>query len=99
MYIETTARRAFSVLERGWIHSGKGRLKDCKVEFGWYRIGMLQHAVLFIADVIDNDSWRLEIDGKEVSKEVYRQGADLAEVLRCYQLVAGRSVGFIHMAT
>ncbi len=92
--ISSMARKTFTLLQRVWRNSGGGRLKDFKLEFGWYEVRRGEGPMIFIADVIDNDSWRLELFGKEVSKEIYRQGADLAEVLRCYQLVAERTLLF-----
>ncbi len=96
--IEAMARRTFSVLEKAWLYCSNGLLKDFKLEFGWYAVGKFERPVLMIADVVDNDSWRLEIGGREVSKEIYRQGADLAEVLCCYQLVAERTREFGELA-
>lgn len=97
-HITALARRAFAVLERAWLYCGKGRLKDLKLEFGWYGVGRTPRPKLFIADVLDNDSWRLDIAGCEVSKEVYRQGGDLAHVLTCYRLVAECSERFRGLA-
>ena len=94
IHIAAVARKVFAVLQKAWLFAANGRLKDFKLEFGWYTIGKFERPVLLIADVIDNDSWRLEIGGKEVSKEIYRQRADLAEVLHCYQLVAERTLEF-----
>lgn len=59
-------------------------LKDLKIEFGRDSYGRL-----IVADVIDNDSWRIEdTNGVELSKEAYRQGADLKTVKHNYEIVS-----------
>ena len=47
------ARRTFLALEKAWQLEG-GTLVDLKVEFGFDSKGHL-----LLADVIDNDSWRV----------------------------------------
>ncbi|MBA3789138.1 hypothetical protein H0X32_01940 [Patescibacteria group bacterium] len=79
------AQHAFLLLEYAWAQLGY-RLVDFKVEFGIGPDGRL-----YIADVIDNDSWRLIRKGKYVDKQGYRDGSKLDEVLRNYQEVAERS--------
>lgn len=77
------AVQAFLVLERAWqlLH---GRLVDFKVEFGLDHKGKL-----LLADVIDNDSWRvLGDDGTHLDKQTYRDGGELDRVLAKYQQVA-----------
>jgi len=88
--VMTYAERTFTLLEQAWWFAATARLKDMKIEFGWSGDpGRTQPpGQLFLADVIDNDSWRLEIDGEEVSKEIYRRGAPLDQVLKAYQKVA-----------
>ncbi len=77
-------RRTFSQLEESWWKVHTFRLIDMKVEFGVTHDGELK-----IADVIDNDSWRLkDTNWNELSKEAFRQGEDLSEVERKYGLVA-----------
>jgi phosphoribosylaminoimidazole carboxylase/phosphoribosylaminoimidazole-succinocarboxamide synthase len=76
------ARRAFLVLERAWQILGR-QLVDFKVEFGITREGKL-----LLADVIDNDSWRVLNDGQYIDKQVYRDGGSLDEVARKYAEVA-----------
>ncbi len=74
-------RQSFLVLEKAWQLQGR-RLVDMKVEFGLTTSGQL-----LLADVIDNDSWRVVEDGAYIDKQVYRDGGDLSEVVRKYQLV------------
>lgn len=75
------ARRAFLVLEKAWQVQG-GTLVDCKVEFGSGADGQL-----LLADVIDNDSWRVLEKGSYLDKQVYRDGGQLDAVAANYQRV------------
>ena len=81
--MRTIARRAFLVLEKAWQLEG-GALVDCKVEFGLAADGRL-----LLADVIDNDSWRVLEHGAYIDKQVYRDGGALDAVAANYQRVAG----------
>lgn len=76
------AIRTFLILEKAWQLVGR-RLVDFKVEFGANRGGELR-----LADVIDNDSWRVLDDGKYIDKQLYRDGMDLDTVTAKYRLVA-----------
>ncbi|MBI3704884.1 MAG: AIR carboxylase family protein [Rhizobiales bacterium] len=76
------ARHAFLVLEKAWQLEG-GRLVDLKVEFGFDSKG-----TLLLADVIDNDSWRVIEDGSYIDKQVYRDGGALDDVAAKYRHVA-----------
>ena len=76
------AQYAFLVLEKAWALQG-GRLVDFKVEFGFDRTGNL-----LLADVIDNDSWRVIEDGNYIDKQVYRDGGALDTVAAKYKQVA-----------
>jgi phosphoribosylaminoimidazole carboxylase/phosphoribosylaminoimidazole-succinocarboxamide synthase len=88
-YIEKMARlakKAFLILEKAWqIASGSTlHLVDFKIEFGFD-----QKDNLILADVIDNDSWRVvDQDGNHLDKQTYRDGAKLDEVLGKYQIAA-----------
>jgi len=75
----------FLVLEKAWALLGC-RFIDMKIEFGIDADGKL-----LVADVIDNDSWRVRDNWEELSKQVFRQlrqGEGLAEVEHKYGLVA-----------
>ena len=76
------ARQAFLVLEKAWQIEGR-TLVDFKVE-----LGITTGGALLLADVIDNDSWRILDNGAHIDKQVYRDGGDLGEVLVKYQQVA-----------
>ncbi len=83
-------KRVAHILEIAWSELGY-QLCDFKLEFGISSDGKL-----LLADVIDNDSWRL-IDrktGEYVDKQVYRDGGNLALVQRNYELVAKLSKKF-----
>lgn len=76
------ARQAFLVLEKAWQLEG-GTLVDLKVEFGFDAKGGL-----LLADVIDNDSWRVLEGGSYIDKQVYRDGGALDDVVAKYRHVA-----------
>jgi len=80
--IRRIARQAFLILEKAWQLEG-GALVDLKVEFGFDPKGRL-----LLADVIDNDSWRVIESGAYIDKQVYRDGAALEEVAARYRRVA-----------
>ena len=64
-------------------NSQGGTLVDLKVEFGYDTKGRL-----LLADVIDNDSWRVIEDGSYIDKQVYRDGGALDDVAAKYRRVA-----------
>ncbi len=76
------ASRAFLVLEKAWHLEGR-TLVDCKVEFG-----LTSDGSLLLADVIDNDSWRVLEKGAYIDKQVYREGGNLDRVAENYRRVA-----------
>ncbi|MEI7792321.1 MAG: phosphoribosylaminoimidazolesuccinocarboxamide synthase [Candidatus Berkelbacteria bacterium] len=76
-------KQAFLLLEKAWevLHH---TLIDFKIEFAWGA-----ENGLMIADVIDNDSWRLrDGDWQEQSKEVFRQNGLTDEVVAKYARIA-----------
>lgn len=75
-------KRAFLILEKAWQLEG-GTLVDLKVEFGFDTKGKL-----LLADVIDNDSWRVIESGAYIDKQVYRDGGALDDVAAKYRHVA-----------
>lgn len=86
---EDYLRDTFLVLE-GMFSSLGHHFIDIKIEFG-----VSPGRKLFIADVIDNDSWRLrDIKWEELSKEAFRQGEELSEVARKYGVVTDLVTSF-----
>jgi phosphoribosylaminoimidazole-succinocarboxamide synthase/phosphoribosylcarboxyaminoimidazole (NCAIR) mutase len=86
--MQRTASFAFLVLEKAWQLEG-GTLVDLKVEFGFDHKGNL-----LLADVIDNDSWRVIANGSYVDKQVYRDGGALDDVAEKYRQVADVTARF-----
>ena len=81
-YMGEIAIKTFLIIEKAWQLVGR-KLVDFKVEFGRNAAGLLR-----LADVIDNDSWRVLKDGKHLDKQLYRDGAAPNEVTAAFQLVA-----------
>ncbi len=81
--IEELTRKTFLLIEGAWNTLGY-RLIDFKIEFG-----ITAEGELVVADVIDNDSWRLRTDDwKELSKQNFRDGHPLSQVQENYLRVA-----------
>jgi phosphoribosylaminoimidazole carboxylase/phosphoribosylaminoimidazole-succinocarboxamide synthase len=80
--MQRIVRQTFLVLEKAWQLEG-GTLVDLKVEFGFDAKGNL-----LLADVIDNDSWRVLEGGSYIDKQVYREGGALDDVAAKYRHVA-----------
>lgn len=81
--IEELVRKAFLVLEAAWTQLGC-RLIDIKFEFGIDAEGNL-----VLADVVDNDSWRLrDRNWQELSKQLFRDCASMEDIADKYALVA-----------
>jgi phosphoribosylaminoimidazole-succinocarboxamide synthase len=89
--IEAMAIKVFEVLEEAW--KGLGFiLADFKIEFGYDSV----NGELVIADVIDNDSWRvIDSQGEHIDKQLYREGKDLATVKGMYAKVAELTKQFV----
>jgi phosphoribosylaminoimidazole carboxylase/phosphoribosylaminoimidazole-succinocarboxamide synthase len=87
--IEKITERTFLVLEYIWSKCGL-KLVDFKIEFG-----LTSNGKLVVADVIDNDSWRLKTQfWEDLSKQSFRDGEDLSEVERKYLKVMELSNDF-----
>jgi len=88
------ARLTFEILAHAW-RRRETLLVDLKVEFGRL-VGAEGRGSLLLADVIDNDSWRIWPQGREdlmLDKQVYRNlsdvtAADLDRVRENYERVA-----------
>jgi len=80
--IALIAKQTFLVLEKAW-QLENARLVDFKVEFGINSSGKL-----VLADVIDNDSWRVVQNQQYIDKQVYRDGGAIDKVAALYKHVS-----------
>jgi phosphoribosylaminoimidazole-succinocarboxamide synthase len=83
--LEAITRATFEVLEAAWANQGV-TLVDMKIE-----CGVTPEGELLVADVIDNDSWRIWPGGdpnQMVDKQLYRDGQPLDYVADRYAWVA-----------
>ena len=80
--IAKIAKQTFLVLEKAW-QMENARLVDFKVEFGFNHKGDL-----LLADVIDNDSWRVVQNQQYIDKQAYRDGQSIDAVTQLYQRVS-----------
>jgi phosphoribosylaminoimidazole-succinocarboxamide synthase len=74
----------FEAIEKAWKKVNVD-LIDMKIE-----VGINQNKEIVIADVIDNDSWRIWPNGdskQQLDKQSFRDGEDLTEVQRKYAVV------------
>jgi len=84
--IETLMRTSFSVLEKAWKQHDIN-LIDLKIEVGYQE----KDKQLVIADVIDNDSWRIWPHGdpkNQLDKQSFREGEENDAVVEKYRQVA-----------
>jgi len=88
-YVAKTAEKVFMILEKAWAKQ-EYTLVDLRVEFGFSK----KTKEILLADVIDNDSWRLRKFGVEKGKPLYRDGESLSKVLDAYIEVALASTHF-----
>ncbi len=95
--IEKIMLPTFEALEDAWAHietvDGPVSLADIKIEVGRRKAD----GRLVVADVIDNDSWRIWPGGdpsKQLDKQCFREDHPLAEVAEKYQLVADLTAKF-----
>ena len=75
----------FEILEKAW-QKVKVSLIDLKIEIGYHK----KTKELVLADVIDNDSWRIWPHGdpkNQLDKQAFRDGEELTEVQRKYRIV------------
>jgi len=88
--MEGEARKVFLILEKAFKLLDVV-LWDLKIEFGRTNDGKI-----VVADVIDNDSWRIRTrDGEQLDKQLYRDGKDLKTVKSKYQIVSDLTDKFI----
>lgn len=83
--VSRIGREVFHTLKEMW-RKLDVKLVDLKIE-----VGRADDGRIVVADVIDNDSWRLWPGGekaKQLDKQTYRDRASLEDVLRDYQRVA-----------
>lgn len=99
VYINNQAKFIFLLLEKAFRNSGIV-LWDLKLEFGYNMHDSFNYvSPLILADVIDNDSWRITLDGVNLDKQRFRDGtASIEEILENYILVQNITRGFIKMA-
>jgi phosphoribosylaminoimidazole-succinocarboxamide synthase len=96
--LETIVRPTFDVLEKAWakietVH-GPITLVDAKFEIGVDR----ETGAYLLADVVDNDSWRIWPGGdpsKQLDKQAFRDGQTEALVSENYRLVAALTGRFL----
>ena len=74
----------FSLLEEAW-KKFNVNLIDMKIE-----VGYTKEKELVVADVIDNDSWRIWPHGdpkRQLDKQSFRDGEEMSDVEKKYKIV------------
>jgi phosphoribosylaminoimidazole-succinocarboxamide synthase len=91
MILDDLTRPCFQTLEHAWARvqteHGPVALADLKIEVGRRK----RDGKIVIADVIDNDSWRIwpgADPSKQLDKQSFRDGSGLSLVSDNYALVA-----------
>jgi phosphoribosylaminoimidazole-succinocarboxamide synthase len=82
-----TAKLVFSALEDVLLIK-KITLEDLKIEFGRIAYRSKNKGEIVLADVIDNDSWRIKMNEMELSKQLFRDKKDDRIVRNAYRIVA-----------
>jgi len=97
-FMRETGRKVFLALERAWAKQNV-TLVDCKIEYG----RAADEGSLLVADVIDNDSWRIWPGGdrnRMLDKQIYREMPEVTDerlraLLSKYQTVADMTDQFV----
>jgi phosphoribosylaminoimidazole-succinocarboxamide synthase len=91
-YVKKQAEKVFLILEAAF-QKLDINLIDMKIEFGKHvPIDQTQPddvGIIIVADVIDNDSWRIRTkEGEQLDKQLYRDGEKLETVSNKYEIVS-----------
>ncbi len=85
--MEKTAKYIFTVLEEA-LAINCVTLEDLKIEFGRIAHKSSKRGKIIPADVIDNDSWRIKMNERDLSKQLFRDNKDDRVVRSAYRIVA-----------
>ena len=96
MVCERIARHVGYLLSKAWGELG-GVLYDFKLEFGKLPNPENEKQIV-LADVLDCDSWRVIWEGVQLSKQRYRDGYSLEDVLAVYRVAAALTDYFPSMS-
>jgi len=91
-YVKKQAEKVFLILEAAFKKLDVN-LIDMKIEFGKHvPIDQTEPddvGIIIVADVIDNDSWRIRTrEGEQLDKQLYRDGEKLEKVSNKYEIVS-----------